>query len=73
MTTGIESWNIDLMSIGPMYPFVGGETLLTAIGVATWLVWHFMQARGENQEVNAEEATYSDPERLAQAMEAERH
>ena len=33
----------------------------------------FMQARGENQQVSAEVAAYSDPERLAQAMEAERY
>ncbi len=69
MTTGIESWNVDLMSIGPMYPLVGSELLLAILGVLSWLVWHVIQARAENKEVAAEQAEYAKPGALAKALE----
>ena len=71
MNTGVESWNVDLMSIGPMYPFVGSEVLLTIIGAATWLVWHLLQTRAETREVDEEQAVYSKPDALTQALDRE--
>jgi hypothetical protein len=72
MNTGIESWNVDLMSIGPMYPFVGSEVWLAIIGVATWLIWHVIQARAETKEVAAEYAEYSKPGALTEVLDRER-
>lgn len=71
MHTGIESWNVDLMSIGPMYPFVGSEMWLAIIGVITWLVWHFIQARAETKEVADESAEYSKPGALSKVLDRE--
>ena len=71
MNTGIESWNVDLMSIGPMYPFVGSELLLTILGVFSWLVWHLIQARAESKEVAAEQAEYAKPGALNKALDRE--
>ena len=72
MNTGIESWNVDLMSIGPMYPFVGSEVWLAIIGVVLWLIWHFLQASVETKEVAGEIAEYSKPGALTKALERER-
>ena len=71
MNTGIESWNVDLMSIGPMYPFVGSELLLTLAGVLSWIVWHLVQARAESKEIAAEHAEYTKPGALSKALDRE--
>ncbi|MFT4582235.1 MAG: hypothetical protein ACI915_000016 [Gammaproteobacteria bacterium] len=69
MNTGIESWNVNLMEIGPMYPFVGSEMWLTVIGVVLWLLWHVVQARAETEEIAKEAAKYLRPEALTKAMD----
>ena len=69
MTTGIESWNVDLMMIGPMYPFVGSETLLAIVGIVSWIVWHVLQARVEKQEIEQELAEHARPEDVVRAVE----
>jgi len=72
MHTGIETWNTNLLDIGPMYPFVGSEMLLTVIAVFGWLIWHLVQARAETQEVAVEETKYAKPDALKQAMDQDR-
>ncbi|MFT4561621.1 MAG: hypothetical protein ACI9BW_001362 [Gammaproteobacteria bacterium] len=69
MNAGIESWNVNLLDIGPMYPFVGSEMLLTVIGVVLWLIWHLVQARAETEEVAKEVTKYSDAQALAKALD----
>jgi hypothetical protein len=49
MPTGIESW-ANPAEIGPIYPFVGTEVLLTIIAVVLWIAWHVITAREENQQ-----------------------
>ena len=49
MTT-IESWAGNIAEIGPIYPFVGSEFLLCAIGFALWIVWFVLQGRMESRE-----------------------
>jgi len=48
MSTGIEAWK-NLAEIGPLYPFVGTEVLLTIVGVLIWIIWHVLQISSENQ------------------------
>jgi hypothetical protein len=50
MSTGITTWNTNLLDIGPLYPFVGSEMLLVSAAIAVWLIWHFLQARAEARE-----------------------
>jgi hypothetical protein len=71
MNTGIESWNVDLMGIGPMYPFVGSEVWLAIVGVLSWLIWHFIQAKVEAKEVAAEQAEYAKSGALNKALDRE--
>ena len=55
VSTGVETWNQNLLDIGPMYPFPGSEGLLVIIGLATWIIWHILQARQESQEIKDEQ------------------
>ncbi|MGI9317181.1 MAG: hypothetical protein ACR2QW_07635 [bacterium] len=50
MATGmVDNWvNVD--ALGPIYPFVGTETLLAILGIAFWIIWHIWQIKGENVE-----------------------
>lgn len=50
MRTGlVDNWlNVD--TFGPIYPFVGTEVLLSVLGIAFWIIWHFIQIRKENAE-----------------------
>lgn len=50
MATGpVDNWlNID--TFGAIYPFVGSEMMLAILGIAFWLIWHFLQIRNENEE-----------------------
>ena len=50
MATGpVDNWlNID--TFGAIYPFVGTEMILTIVGFAFWLIWHFLQLRKVNEE-----------------------
>tara|TARA_B100001123_G_C14791121_1_gene820496 strand:- start:181 stop:402 length:222 start_codon:yes stop_codon:yes gene_type:complete len=71
MNANIESWNVDLMGIGPIYPFVGSELLFTYCGVFSWLLWHFIQVRAEGKELAERQAKYSNPEALNSALDRE--
>jgi hypothetical protein len=68
MSTGIESWNMNLLEIGPMYPFPGTEFLWVLLGLATWIIWHIMQFRAENRTYAEEEKKFSDKVELQRAM-----
>lgn len=68
MSTGIESWNVNLLEIGPMYPFPGTEMLWALIGIATWILWHVIQGAKEKKVLTEENELLSDKERLRSAI-----
>lgn len=70
MSTGIETWNMNLLDIGPMYPFAGTEVFWALIGIATWIIWHILQIRSENRVYDEEEKKFSDKGALHKAMHA---
>lgn len=69
MSTGIETWNQNLLDIGPMYPFPGTEVLWVLIGLVTWIIWHLIQLRMENSVYDEEDQLFTDKQKLATAME----
>ncbi len=69
MSTGLETWNMNLLDIGAMYPFPGTETLLATIGIVSWIIWHIMQIRSENAALEEEKKLFSDKAKLKKAME----
>lgn len=68
MSTGIESWNQNLLDIGAMYPFPGSEVLWVVIGLATWILWHVIQYASENKVYKEEEESFENQTRLHAAM-----
>ncbi len=71
MSTGIESWNVDLLTIGPMYPFPGSEVLLVIFGLATWIVWHIWQAKMETSNYADDLKTLKQGDNMAKALKGE--
>ena len=55
-TNGMESWAVDLSTVGAIYPFQGSEVLLVIIGLVFWIGWHIIQTRQETAELAADEA-----------------
>jgi hypothetical protein len=53
-TNGMTNWAVDVKDIGAIYPFQGTEVLLVIVGLALWLVWHVMQIRQENAEIESD-------------------
>ena len=53
-TNGMTSWAVDLKDIGAIYPFQGTEVLLVIVGIAFWIIWHVMQTRHENAEIESD-------------------
>jgi hypothetical protein len=65
MSTGsFENWAGNISDIGPIYPFVGSEVFWWILGMALWILWHFIQARREDQVYEEEVRKYGDPETL---------
>lgn len=68
MSTGIESWNQNLLDIGPMYPFAGSEMFWALLGIATWIIWHLVQMKMEKRIYDAEDKHYESGDALQRAM-----
>jgi hypothetical protein len=72
MSTGnFANWDGDLLQIGPIYPFVGSEGLMVIIAVIFWIVWHILQIRAENRNLDEEARTLRQGNNLQKAVEAE--
>jgi hypothetical protein len=67
-TTMVESWAVDLATIGPIYPWVGSEVLLWVLGMAFWLGWMIWQLRFESRTYEAERRRLDSPDKLERAM-----
>jgi len=67
MSTGIETWNTNLLEVSEVYPFVGTEGILAFVGIASWIIWHIIQIRSENKALAEEEAFFQDKAKLVAA------
>jgi hypothetical protein len=53
-TNGLTSWAVDLKDVGAIYPLQGTEVVMVLIGLAFWIVWHVMQMRQEDDELESD-------------------
>ena len=67
-TIGYDSWAVDLAEVGAIYPFQGTETLLWIVGIVLWILWHVIQAKAENAELN-ERASAFDKKEAGKSIE----
>jgi hypothetical protein len=71
-TTIVETWSgTDLTQLGPIYPMVGTEVILVAVGVAFWLGFHVLQAGIERRQLREDEEAARSPERLKRVFRDE--
>ncbi|GAB5470195.1 MAG: hypothetical protein Kilf2KO_32250 [Rhodospirillales bacterium] len=61
-TTPVESWAVDLNTLGPVYPFVGLETVLVIAAVIFWIGWHVIQLSMESRTYEEDLRLLEDPE-----------
>ena len=72
MSTGmIENWGGTIADIGPMYPFVGSEMLLTLVGIAFWIAFHVIQSRAETRTFEQELGRFGNEAGLREALDLE--
>jgi len=69
MSTGLETWTQNLNEVTELYPFVGTEMVLAWAAIASWVIWHLVQIKMENNQLAEERAKFSDKAKLAKAME----
>lgn len=67
-TTPVESWAVDLNTIGPIYPFVGIEVVLVIATVIFWIGWHIIQISMENKTYEEDLRQLQDPKALERAQ-----
>lgn len=70
-TANFANWDGNLLDIGPIYPFVGAEGVMVIIAVIFWIVWHILQIRAENRQLEEEAVNLRKPGNLQKAVEAE--
>jgi hypothetical protein len=71
-TTMVDSWAVDLATLGPIYPWVGTEVVLWVIGMALWIGWHVWQGRFESRTYGAELQRLNSPDKIERAMREQR-
>ena len=59
MTGNFANWDGNITDIGPIYPFVGWETLMVIVLVVFWIGWHIVQIRMENRDARRRRAAAS--------------
>jgi hypothetical protein len=71
MTGNFGNWDGDITAIGPIYPFVGSETLMVLILIVFWVAWHVIQMRMENKAHNDDARVLRQGDNLQRAMQEE--
>lgn len=66
-TTPVESWAVDLNTLGPVYPFVGIEVILVIAAVVFWIGWHVIQLKSESKAYEEDLRLLADPEAFERA------
>jgi hypothetical protein len=71
MTGNFTNWDGDLTAVGPIYPFPGSEVLLVIILLVLWIVWHILQIRMENRQMDNEARALRQGDALQRTVESE--
>ena len=65
----MTTWAVDLANVGPVYPWIGFELIMVLVAVALWILWHVIQIRQENAELERDIRLYGDRESLKKTLE----
>jgi hypothetical protein len=72
-TTPMDSFAVDLATLGPVYPFVGTEIWLVLAALVIWIAFHVWQIRFEDRRFNAELNRLRTPEQVAKVLKDHAH
>ncbi len=67
MTT-VDSWAVDLTTLGPIYPMLGTEGILVILGFVFWIGWHIWQLRFEQRCYDEDMKILKEPGKLENVM-----
>lgn len=65
----MTTWAVDLANVGPVYPWIGLELIMVLVAVALWILWHIVQIRQENAELEEDIRLYGDKESIRRALD----
>lgn len=65
----MTTWAVDLANVGPVYPWIGYEVIMVLVAVALWILWHVVQIRQENAELEEDIRLYGDRESIRKALD----
>ncbi|MBM3544894.1 MAG: hypothetical protein FJX44_10415 [Alphaproteobacteria bacterium] len=65
----MTTWAVDLANVGAVYPWVGLELIMVLVGVALWILWHIVQIRQENAELDEDTRLYGNKEAIRKALD----
>lgn len=72
MNTGeVNDWNGNVIDLGPLYPFVGWETVMVILLLASLVGWYVVQIRSEHREHEREARMLRERDNLQRAVQAE--
>lgn len=71
MSPTIETWNINPLEVGPIYPFVGGEMLMAAAGAAFCAFFLIWKLRTENAKYAAASQKLRNSNELQAALKTD--
>ena len=71
MTGNFGNWDGDINAIGPIYPFVGWESLMVIVLIVFWIGWHIVQMRMENKLHDDDARVLRQGDNLQRAMRDE--
>ncbi len=69
-TTPVDSWAVDLNTLGPVYPFVGIEVVLVIAAVVFWIGWHVVQMSMESRTYEEDLRLLDDPKSMERVLAA---
>ena len=52
----VESWSVNPVDVGPLYPWVGSEFFFYIVCVLLWIGWTIWQMKAENKQYAEETA-----------------
>ena len=65
----MDSWAVDLATVGAVYPWRGLEIVLVLIAVAAWIAWHVLQILQEKADYADSIRKYGTPEVIKKALD----
>lgn len=65
----MTTWAVDLANVGPVYPWIGFELIMVLVAVALWILWHVIQIRQENAELERDIRLYGDRESIRKVLD----